>query len=177
MIFAYDEQGKLRLADYGKQHKDQKFYSCFPIDSAKLVIPRVGEVNIPHWAHVNGDNNEREGSEMTYWHYMKQVDAQEQGLQVEYKVTYDLGVFYADAYDETTNTVIEYVNTCYDEYKVSKYWQLGYNQLWVFKDQKKSYKNCIFFRDWNLELQQKLNRVFLSKDRQLPTIRVVHEPE
>jgi hypothetical protein len=128
--------------------EDGKFYS--PVEAKQLggkyhcgllpdveLVPCVGEINQPYWRSASGHSysDNRPGWEMTPWHYEIQQTAVECGLVIEQRIEFPDGSWYvADAYDKTSNTVYEFVNTCYDGSKIRRYQNSGFNQVWVFID-------------------------------------------
>jgi hypothetical protein len=169
MIFGYDNTGKRYLPEEAKASSVIDFYSR---DGVK-IIPRVGKKNIPHWACHDGSEFKREGSEMSLWHRNKQLAAHKNNCEVEYRLSTKFGLLIADAYDAKTNTLIEYVNTCYDENKIKIYFELGYNQLWVFKQKNNDY--------WNAHTYLKryiiLNYDLRDHKIEIPSIQVKYESE
>lgn len=103
------------------------------------VFPKCGAVNAPHWASTDLTDylTLRPGYEMSEWHYNQQVAAHDNGFEVEYKIVGNNNRYYfADAYDKATNTVYEYVWSCFDTAKIEAYFDLGYNQVWILASDK-----------------------------------------
>jgi hypothetical protein len=140
------------------------------------VIAKAGKVNQHHWASPTGIDYcaIRPGYEMSHWHYQQQIDAKNNGLQIEYKITKpDGSLYFADAYDSSTNTVIEYVWSHFDAAKVEDYFNLGYNQQWVFAMAQfnKIDRYCNFVRRSNWEESYNGEAKNLLPNLNLPTIK------
>lgn len=134
------------------------------------VIPCAGQVVRPYWRTISSSeySSLREGFEMSDWHYDKQLEAHELGLEIEKQLTLENGrVVFADAYDSKTNTVIEYVWSCFDMSKIADYFLSGYNQEWIFAKASVEYavaSCCAWTDSYKVTAQRELGL-------DLPTIR------
>jgi len=111
----------------------------FHIGNAE-VIPVCGSINTPHWRGINGGDYSRpvgmQAREMSPWHRAMIDTAIQRGLIDEYRVPNSSPLMIADAFDESTNTIYEYVWSHDDPAKVDAYFELGYNQVWIFASEK-----------------------------------------
>ena len=106
------------------------------------VYPAVGEQNRPHWRSKDGLDYARPAActprEMSEWHSQQIQNAIDAGYEDEYYIPNSNPLMIADAYDAKTNIVFEYVWSHDDLNKVHQYFDLGYNQIWVFAEAKYS---------------------------------------
>lgn len=101
------------------------------------VIPCVGIVNRPHWRSLSNTDYFRpfgQARETSQWHMQQTEWAIGMGFIDEYMVD---NKFIADAYDPSTNTLYEFVYSHDDLSKVDSYFNLGYNQVWIYAETKK----------------------------------------
>lgn len=145
------------------------------------LTPVVGKYITPHWRSPSEFDYQsiRGGYEMGDWHYAKQIDAKEQlGHELEYRIIIGDKTYYADSYDVATDTIYEYVDTHFDNSKISDYFQAGYDQVWVFREDDNSYRlalesdfnRCILV---NPETKELLRRY----QAELPTITIIKDTE
>lgn len=145
------------------------------------VTPCVGRIYKPYWRSINeNDKYLRKGYEMSVWHYGKQVDALNSGIDIEYKITLPSGEYlFADAYDAKTNTIIEFVWSHYDPKKPQVYFDLGFNQEWIFADSRRSISqtrsdyNHANEYDWQSAYTGPVKELLPSIE--LPTVKVRYE--
>lgn len=126
------------------------------------VIPCVGKIVRPYWRSTVAVNYSdlRDGFEMSEWHYDKQLDAHNNGLEIEKQIQLINGrIVFADAYDPSTNTVIEYVWSHFDKTKISDYFINGFNQHWIFASDSSDYQvviRCAWTNEYHAETQKQL---------------------
>jgi hypothetical protein len=137
---AEGEDGLLYSPSEAKQ-KQQRYHLHLRKDIE--LTPVVGIFVTPHWRSSSSIDYStiRPGYEMGNWHYSKQIEAREVfGYELEYRIQIGEKTYYADAYDRVTNTVYEYVDTHFDNFKISAYFANGYNQTWVFREDCPDYR-------------------------------------
>jgi hypothetical protein len=175
---AIGEDGLQYLPLEAKQVK-QRYHS--PVNQEIELIPVAGEINTHHWRSINGESYQRLGYEMGEWHLEWQLHGRKQwGYLLEHRIDYDGGYYVADAYDPDTNTIIEYVDTHFDSDKINTYFELGYNQEWVFKSdcsrgyatvERYQYIDPLFLAEFTKDLEEPLDVPLL------PSISVIHQPK
>jgi hypothetical protein len=174
---AVGEDGLQYLPLEAKQVK-QRYHS--PVNQEIELIPVAGDINVHHWRSTNGEYYERLGYEMGEWHLSWQLHGRKHlGYLLEHRIEYDTGYYVADAYEPDTNTIIEYVDTHFDLDKINTYFELGYNQEWVFKsDCSRAYATAYRYNTIDPTLL-----ATITKDLEepldiphLPSITITHQP-
>lgn len=146
------------------------------------VVPVNGIEKVPHWRSKNGLDYIRVGggeyNDISEWHYNQTLMAGQLGYETEYVVDYNGQKLVADAYNPETNTIYEFVHSHDEPSKIGKYFELGYNQHWIFEryegwEQRHHQVNIMH------PSKRFLNRSVLSKDTinklsQLPTIEATY---
>lgn len=105
------------------------------------VVPCVGAINKPHWRSLSNSDYSRpfgQARETSQWHMQRTEWAIDMGFIDEYVVDDNItgNKWIADAYDPATNTLYEFVWSHDDLDKVDAYFDLGYNQVWIYADSK-----------------------------------------
>jgi hypothetical protein len=175
---AQGDDGQLYTPLEAKQ-KRQNYY--LRLQPEVQLTPVVGLVMTPHWRSPSELDYQsiRGGYEMGDWHYQQQITAKEElGHQLEYRLIIDGKTYYADSYDTKTNTIYEYVDTHYDNFKISIYFCAGYNQVWVFRTDGSDYRLALESDLSSIKLStpalQEVQKHYLSA---LPTITIIKDQE
>ena len=151
---------------------------CLDLNPEIILTPVVGEFVTNHWRSSSDIDYTtiRGGYEMGYWHYNKQVDARDNlGYAIEHRLVIGDNVYYADAYDSSTNTIYEYVDTHYDNFKISEYFNSGYNQVWVFRDETPSYHLACESDFMSYQPKTEYTQELMAELSSLPSITIIKE--
>ena len=141
MRVAFDKDNNRIIADSGVRYRD-----CFCPKCGEPVIHRIGQKNIPHFAHKAKTNCPDDKDNKSEWHRHMQELFPIETNEVVFHDNNNNRIFIADVYLKESNTVIEFQHSpiSLDDFKDRTEFHLseGRRVIWVFDVSRKDSQGC-----------------------------------